>query len=93
MIPYQLSRDYTLLKQLLDEGKEIVCFADYRWSDGKTLRDVCHARCHVKDKSYSVCSRGQEYAGWNDWYLENQPDFTFEKAMEKENIEFIPPTL
>ena len=93
MIPYQLSRDYTLLKQLLDEGKEVVCFADYRWSDGKRLRDVCRARCHVEDKFYDVSSRGQEYASWFGWYSKNRPDFTFEKAMEKANIEFIPPTL
>lgn len=29
MIPYKTSRDYSRLKQLLDEGMGIVCFVDY----------------------------------------------------------------
>ena len=28
-MPYKTSRDYQLLKKLLDEGKEIVCFTDF----------------------------------------------------------------
>ena len=29
-MPYKTSRDYQLLKKLLDEGKEIVCLQTFR---------------------------------------------------------------
>ena len=42
-MPYKTSRDYQLLKKLLDEGKEIVCFTDFP-IDNRIFRDVCKAR-------------------------------------------------
>lgn len=36
-MPYKTSRDYQLLKKLLDEGKEIVCFTDFPIDKMKTL--------------------------------------------------------
>ena len=42
-MPYRTSRDYQLLKKLLDEGKEIVCFTDFP-IDNRIFRDVCKAR-------------------------------------------------
>lgn len=91
MIPYELSKDYSLLKELLDEGKEIVCFADYNSTVG-IYRDICIARCHTIDKFYDVICRGIEYTSWNDWYSYDNPEYTFEKSMEEYNVEFIVPT-
>lgn len=57
-MPYKTSRDYQLLKKLLDEGKEIVCFTDFP-IDNRIFRDVCKAR-KIGEGRYSVTCRG-----WN----------------------------
>lgn len=51
-MPYKTSRDYQLLKKLLDEGKEIVCFTDFP-IDNRIFRDVCKAR-KIGEGRYSV---------------------------------------
>lgn len=61
-IPYRTSRDYQLLKKLLDEGKEIVCFTDFP-IDNRIFRDVCKAR-KIGEGRYSVTCRGCEYASF-----------------------------
>ena len=54
-MPYKTSRDYQLLKKLLDEGKEIVCFTDFP-IDNRIFRDVCKAR-KIGEGRYSVTCR------------------------------------
>lgn len=63
-MPYKTSRDYQLLKKLLDEGKEIVCFTDFP-IDNRIFRDVCKAR-KIGEGRYSVTCRGCEYASFWD---------------------------
>lgn len=88
--PYPLSRDYTRLRELLDKGYSIVCYADYRWSDGEVLRDICEARKmpDSEDDSYSFNARG---IGYLDWHQRHQTKYelSFDRACEKSNIEFI----
>ena len=66
-MPYRTSRDYQLLKKLLDEGKEIVCFTDFP-IDNRIFCDVCKAR-KIGEGRYSVTCRGCEYAS----FWENLP--------------------
>lgn len=49
--PYKLSKDYRLLKKLLDNGNEIVCFFD---------GEVCRGRV-LEDKRYYFSVRGWCY--------------------------------
>lgn len=89
-IPYKTSRDYKRLKELLDEGKEIVCFVDYHWSDGEVSRDICRARKTPSDfEPYQFSVRGYCYGGY-DPKLDR---FSFEKLMEAMNLEYIEPNL
>lgn len=87
-IPYRTSRDYQLLKKLLDEGKEIVCFADFP-IDNRIFRDVCKAR-KTGEGRYSITCRGCEYASF--WENHNYK-WTFEDEMQMANIEFIEPNI
>lgn len=82
------SRDYQLLKKLLDEGKEIVCFTDFP-IDNRIFRDVCKAR-KIGEGRYSVTCRGCEYASF--WENHNYK-WTFEDEMRMANIEFIEPNI
>lgn len=83
-MPYRTSRDYQLLKKLLDEGKEIVCFTDFP-IDNRIFRDVCKAR-KIGEGRYSVTCRGCEYASF--WENHNYK-WAFEDEMRMANIEFI----
>ena len=90
MIPYKTSRDYSRLKQLLDEGMGIVCFVAYitawRAPDDPPIRDVCKAM-KTGEGDYELFSRGVGYASyWSKYHK-----FTFEKLMEECNVEFIEP--
>lgn len=87
-MPYRTSRDYQLLKKLLDEGKEIVCFTDFP-IDNRIFRDVCKAR-KIGEGRYSVTCRGCEYASF--WGNHNYK-WTFEDEMRMANIEFIEPNI
>lgn len=82
-MPYKTSRDYQLLKKLLDEGKEIVCFTDFP-IDNRIFRDVCKAR-KIGEGRYSVTCRGCEYASF--WENHNYK-WTFEDEMRMANIVF-----
>lgn len=68
-MPYRTSRDYQLLKKLLDEGKEIVCFTDFP-IDNRIFRDVCKAR-KIGEGRYSVTCRGCEYASFGKITITN----------------------
>lgn len=68
-MPYKTSRDYQLLKKLLDEGKEIVCFTDFP-IDNRIFRDVCKAR-KIGEGRYSVTCRGCEYASFGKITITN----------------------
>ncbi len=89
---YKWSRDYKRLKQLLDDGYEVVCLIDYDfWRDGEhpMSRDICRARKHVNEDDsdfdfYAFSSRGQ---GYGDIYKYFKYDFVDYCAAW--NVEFI----
>lgn len=78
MHPYQTSRDYPRLIQLMKEGHRLVCLVDYRFSsdapDEPPCRDICHTRAGPPDPAsqyqevrslwyLAVGCRGIEYIG------------------------------
>lgn len=87
-MPYKTSRDYQLLKKLLDEGKEIVCFTDFPIIIGFSVMFVKQEK--IGEGRYSVTCRGCEYASF--WENHNYK-WTFEDGMRMANIEFIEPNI
>lgn len=77
--PYNLSEDYRLLKKLLDNGKEIVCFFD---------EDVCLG-CVTKDKRYHFTARRVLY---NDFSADCSYEY-FSEMMSQDNVKFIIPDM
>ena len=84
MIPYKTSKDYKRLKELLDEGKYIVCLAN---SCSVNIKDVCLAK--VYNYRYVVSCRGIEFSSLVCTITES----LFEKEMREINLEFIEPNL
>ena len=84
---YQTSKDYKRLKELLDKGYDIVCWADYERYDGHVCRDICHAR--KMDDTYIISARGIEYGSYWDGRIAYD---SFEEMCEDNHIEFIEPT-
>lgn len=93
---YKWSRDYKRLKQLLDDGYEVVCLADYDWHDGMVSRDICRGRLILgsteKYDHYSFSCRGICYcepypARYKDQNMTEE--MVFNKAVSRRNIEFI----
>lgn len=87
---YQWSRDYKRLRELLDDGHEVVCIADYEYTDGTKDRDICRARkivCSNSDfKRYTVAARGIIYVDFPHWQKEYN---SFEESLKEANLEFI----
>lgn len=46
--PYKLSKDYRLLRKLLDNGNEIVCFFDGEVCRGRVLEDKRYCRYVIR---------------------------------------------
>lgn len=93
---YKWSRDYKRLKQLLDDGYEVVCLADYDWHDGTISRDICMGRLILGSVEecdhYSVSCRGTCYCElYPSWHKDqNMTEETmFKKAASRANIEFM----
>lgn len=85
MIPYKTSKDYKRLKELLDQGKMIVCFYDEIFLGHTTKRCIWASKVKFqKGACYHVCC---------DIYdVENNMEQFFE-IVEKYNVEFIEPNL
>ena len=98
---YKTSRDYQRLKELLDQGYEVVCFTTYDLYRGRPekakqmiVTDVCRAKLikgsmSVYDR-YLIGVRGHTFI---DYWVEQEKRWTFEEECEAENIEFIEPTI
>lgn len=84
---YKTSKDYRRLKELLDKGYEVVCYADYYVPPGIFFRDVCRARCDGNERYY-ITARGIEYTSyWPGMHRHR----SFEDACKSCDIEFIEP--
>ena len=99
-IDYETSRDYKHLKELLDEGKDVIGFVTYdlhsrfrNEPDYKpfVVTDVCCFRLRNKGKEgcerYSFGVRGRCY----DEPFTDDYDFDFEKSCKDLQVEYIEP--
>lgn len=94
---YKTSKDYTHLKDLLDQGKEVVCFVTWNFNIWRKeeeplwVTDVCIGKVLSPDspeyKHYSFSSRGQ---GFGD-YWPSLHKFKFEDECESLKLEYIEP--
>ena len=100
---YKTSKDYSRLKELLDNGYEIICLTTYdlRWRNKEPhepliVTDICRGKFisygeYRQNDFYLIDGRGKVYVQ----YWPNDPklnSFSFEEACAAENIEFIEPT-
>lgn len=85
MIPYKTSKDYKRLKELIDEGKEIICLAT---SCSPRFKDVCVAK-NYDNYIYVVSSRGIEFTS----FRYPATEYLFKAKMREINLEFIEPNL
>lgn len=96
-LSYNTSRDYKHLRELLDQGYQVVCFTTYDINEHNKGRedyfelvttDICYGR---KDGGwYYFHARGIQYASyWPDMHRYK----SFEEMCEAEDIEFIEPTI
>lgn len=94
---YKTSKDYSHLRELLDQGKTVVCFTTYnfnRWhpdQEPMMTTDICVGKLLNGDspeyKHYSFSARGIGYGDY--WPMDDK--FTFEELCEAKNIEYIEP--
>ena len=97
---YKTSKDYKRLKELLDNGHEVVCFTtyDFRWTEREEhepmwTTDVCTAKLikceHKEYDMYLIGSRGRGILT----YFPNTglEQCSFEEDCASERIEFIEP--
>lgn len=99
-ICYNTSRDYKRLKELLDEGYEVVGFTTYDFNryhknepDYKPMMttDVCYAKLFSKGTEYERYSFGVRGQGYGD-YEPNYHKFSFDEFCEQcLNFEYIDP--
>ena len=101
-LSYNTSRDMKRLKELLDQGYDVVCFYSYDWNrfnkdkpDYKPMptTDVCIAR-YQEAGEYSRYTIGCRGTGFLDYWLHGiDYDYTFIELLESEDIQFIEPNL
>ena len=98
---YKTSKDYTRLKELLDAGKEVICFITWDFNEfhknepdyhPMMTTDVCMARLDDKGletENYRLSCRGTGFITyWTRYFKYN---YTFEELCEFSNVEFIEP--
>lgn len=98
---YKTSKDYKRLKELLDNGYEVVCFTtyDFRQYDREPneplmTTDICRAK-FIKSETSEICDmyiigvRGCNYI--NYWPNGGMHSYSFEDICKQEQIEFIEP--
>ena len=95
---YKTSKDYRRLKELLDKGYEVVCFITYDFfkhdqgHEPSMTTDVCTARLLERDSEYAHYDLSCRGVGYLHYWLHNfDYKFTFEEALQANNIEFIEP--
>jgi hypothetical protein len=92
---YELSKDYTRLKALLDKGYLVVCFVDFNFRDLEEkgyppCRDICQGRKSKDYNTYDFGARGISYLDWSSSFSKEYEKYpTFEQMCKMGNIEFI----
>lgn len=87
MIPYKTSRDYTKLKQLLDEGNELMIFYDAIPNSVEHRKCILGSRIELGDNvhAYDIGPLLLHH-----WHFKKKP---FEFWCKKFDVEFIEPNL
>ena len=99
---YKTSRDMRRLKELLDQGYEVVCFITYDWNRlskdkpdyvAMMTTDVCMARYQEAGEysRYTISCRGTSFMDY--WLYGIDYDYSFLELLESEDIQFIEPTI
>ena len=100
-LPYKTSRDMGKLKELLDQGYEVVCFITYD-ADGQNegrpnhepviKTDICTARYNDigSASSYIFEGRGTSYINYSPY---KNCGYTLLELLKAKDIRFIEPTL
>ena len=88
---YKTSKDYTHLKELLDNGQQVVCFVEWVAPSKNVFTDICKA-CVLSPNSpeyrhYSFSARG---IGYGDYWPQID-DWSFEEHCESLKLEYIEP--
>lgn len=69
---YTLSKDYEELYQLIKDGKQVVCFVNYRRRiQPHPLRDVCVVKVMPNSSSIEFFCRGHGYGSVHDFQWKN----------------------
>ena len=93
-IYYKTSRDMKRLKELLDQGYNVVCFitVDMVKSD-KKITTVCVAKYYEAGEYsfYIFCCAGTVFIQY--WTHGIDYKYTFEELLETRDIQFIEPTI
>lgn len=85
---YNVSKDYRALYDLINKGKRVICFADYKpHSDWLPARDICVARKSKYNIEFQA--RGITYGAVDEW--EPQTFEYFEGLCRHINIEWVKP--
>ena len=95
MTDYKTSKDYTHLRELLDQGKEVVCFVTYnfnRWhpeEEPMMVTDVCKAKLlNENSPEYRHYSFGARGIGYGDYYPYDD-EFTFDEFCYEKYLDYI----
>lgn len=94
---YKTIRDYRRLKELLDNGYEVVCFTTYDFLQGREEKpmmttDICRAKLIDKDGEYPCYIVGVRGCTYITYYLRGMNyKYSFEDICKQEQIEFIDP--
>lgn len=89
---YKFSKDYNKLKQLLDEGHEIICSVEYDFYKDNNIEnkkpsmviDLCTASKY--NNAYRICTIHRNYIVYE---LDKQHSQSFEEVCAEKNVKFI----
>ena len=88
--PYNLSKDYATLFNLIQQGFQIPCFVNFDWDrKGDFVRDLCICR-RYKEYDIQLSARGVGYGGVHPWNKEHWDEKElFLKRCEQLDLEYI----
>ena len=76
---YVESKNYDELYDLICQKNRVICEVDYKFSNGRVVRDICKG-IKTPDTSIKFLARGIQYGGVDYWMVDND---------EEEKQEFI----
>lgn len=89
--PYNLSKDYSRLFELICNDVKVPCYVDYRFSndDKKSSRDICQCK-RWNEYDIKIGARGIQYGGVDVWCKDRGTERDlFVQECERMNLEWI----